>query len=52
MGRNGVGRPPTTAPEKVIALYRARIERAKDIVMAIPLDAPPNRGPTSSDPGG
>ena len=36
---------PDTAPEEVIALYRARIERANDIIMATPLDAPPIQWP-------
>jgi len=36
---------PTTAPEEVIALYRAQIGRANDIVMATPLDAPPKQWP-------
>lgn len=36
---------PTTAPEQVIALYRAQIRRANDIVTATPLDAPPKQWP-------
>jgi uncharacterized damage-inducible protein DinB len=36
---------PGTPPEEVIALYRAHISRANDIVMTTPLDAPPKQWP-------
>jgi hypothetical protein len=36
---------PTTAPEEVIALYRARISQADEIIRATPLDAEPKQWP-------